>query len=107
MSFPLYETIWTKLNNMELKELSDTDKDNFTELVSKLSSNEHELIYALIRTYQIYNKTLHNFTLHILPFNAKRLKKSIKFDFDKLPRELQHILIEFTKMHQLSVSNLQ
>lgn len=92
-TFPLYNQIQSKIESIELL---DDDKDFFIETVKKLSEKEHELMFALVRTHQIQNN---DSTFYILPYNAKYQKKGIKFDFDRLPVELQNILLEFVRMH--------
>lgn len=91
--FPLYNQITQK---MTVEELSEDDKLFFTNTVENLSKMEHEIIFALIRTHQVQTNES---SRYILPYNAKHQKKGIKFDLNKLPNELQCILLEFVKLH--------
>ncbi len=93
-SFPLFnQLIQKKFPNIGL---NDTDKQMCVHAIKSMSSHEHELIFALIRTYQF--ETNEN-SFHTLPYKSKHQKNGIKFDMDKLPNELQHILYEFTRLH--------
>ena len=95
-TFPLYNSLEEKIPNL-LLDLSSEDKDFFTEAVSTLELTEHELIYALIRYYQIQHET--EDIPSIFPYGGKKLKKGIKFDFEKLPIGLQYILLFFVRLH--------
>jgi hypothetical protein len=91
--FPLYNQLVEKIH---IEELSEDDKIFFTDNIQKLSKTEHEIIFALIRTHQIQTNES---SRYILPYNAKHQKKGIKFDLNKLPNDLQCILLEFVKLH--------
>jgi hypothetical protein len=97
--FPLYNQITQKIT---VDELSEDDKIFFTDTVKNLSNMEHEIIFALIRTHQVQTNTS---SRYILPYNGKHQKKGIKFDLNKLPIELQCILLEFVKLHLNTSSN--
>lgn len=94
-SFPLYDNLCTKI--YPTGELSYQDQEFMAETIKNLSDREHELIYALIRSYQV-NHT-ESSSVYIFPYNAKRLKKGIKFNIQCLPDELQHIILAFLKLH--------
>lgn len=91
--FPLYNQLTNKIQNIELNE---DQKQYFIEQFKILTKNEHELIFALIRMHQMNTK---DSTFYTLPYGAKNQKSGIKFDFEKLPNELQWILYEFIHLH--------
>ena len=95
-AFPLYNQIYCKVKNNDTT-LSEDDKSFFVDTVKTLSATEHEIIFALIRTFQIRNSDAPFY--NILPYHSKHQKKGIKFDFDKLPQKLQQVLFYFTKIH--------
>ncbi len=93
-SLPIYNTIIQNLNT-NLKITSE----NKTELISNIESYEdtHELIFAIIRCYQINNSN----DISNIPFYGKYLKTkhSYKFDVNNVPDKLINMLIEFYKLH--------
>jgi hypothetical protein len=89
--FPLYIQLTSEFT---IKNPNDNDRNLFIERVKKIPKHYHEIIYAIIRTHQILNNKS---SVCILPYNAKRQKRGIKFDFDKLPLELQCILLKYIK----------
>lgn len=91
--FPLYTQLSKKIQDVEL---TDDQKIYFIDHFKNLTKNEHELIFALIRIHQM---NYHDATFYTLPYGAKNQKNGIKFDFDKLPIELQWILYEFIQLH--------
>ena len=101
-SFPLYTQLMDELENPE-EVLADTHKHFLTDNIKKMTEHEHELIYALIRMYQLHNNET---TSCILPYTAKRMKKGIKFDIDNLPVTLQHLLLQFTHTHLKTTNTL-
>ena len=93
-SLPIYNTIIQNLNT-NLKITSE----NKTELISNIEKYEdtHELIFAIIRCYQINNSN----DISNIPFYGKYLKtkQSYKFDVNNVPDKLINMLIEFYKLH--------
>jgi len=94
-TFPLYDNIENKLPKW-IDDLSFEQKDFVISHIEHLSQTQFELIYALIRCYQVNNDEPE---ACIIPYGGKKLKKGIKFDFEKLPTRLQHILHSFLKLH--------
>lgn len=92
-SFPLYTQLSKKVLVGELQE----DKKHLViDKIKSLSKNEHELIFALIRTHQMNSN---DSTFYTLPYGSKNQKNGIKFDFDRFPNELQWILHDFIQLH--------
>ena len=79
------------------QELTIDEKQNLIVGVKKLRKNDHELCYIFIKNY--YKDDLKNtndtILTQTLPYGAKKLKKSIRFDLEKLPTKLQKILIRY------------
>ena len=66
-------------------------------IVKNIDSNGAELIYALIRTYQLENNE--DKSTFKLPYGGKFVKDDMKFDFNELPNELKNILYQFVLIH--------
>jgi hypothetical protein len=92
MSFPLYDRLSDNLSNDDLNPLTNIQKSSFINECKNYSEHEHELIYVLIRIYQT---KYDNVNITSLPYQSKCIKKGIKFDFDKFPQYLQHVLYQF------------
>ena len=87
-NFPLYTSL--KIIN---KDTSKIDGKKFIKMFKKIDPKSHELIYALIRSFQM-EKNIDVLNAD-LPFEGRQLKSGYRFDFDKLPLQLQQILFEF------------
>ena len=87
-NFPLYESL-------KLKKKIKVDKAAFIAKFKNLPVDKHELIYVLIRSYQIDNKI--DILSSSLPFKGVKLrsKNKIKFNFIDFPEQLQLILYHF------------
>lgn len=94
-SFPLYDTLYY---TVELNPAKDEpiDKNKLIKNISSMDTDGHNKIYALIRYYSINN---HPQDIEIIPFSGHFVNDDILFDLDKFPLLLQHILLEFTKLH--------
>lgn len=88
--FPLFDTINRDIPD-ELEEFTANEKEIFISNFKKLNETVHELIYVLIRVYDMKNEG----RPEKLPFNSKEIKAGLKFDFDFLPLRLKHILNKF------------
>ena len=92
--FPLYDSLSKDIKN---RELTVAQKKDFVKKVSQLDQNGHELLYAVIRMYQVENKE--NNTCFALPYNGLFLDSDIKFDLENFPKKLKQILFKFIKIH--------
>ena len=93
-SFPLYSNIKNQVQNKGLI-ITKKIKEQFKKDFKKVDTDSHELIYALIRAYQLdKNINIDN----LLAFKARKLKYGVKYNLDELPEELINILIFFIKM---------
>tara|TARA_B100001769_G_C21681474_1_gene377393 strand:+ start:120 stop:422 length:303 start_codon:yes stop_codon:yes gene_type:complete len=96
-TFPLYNSI-KNITDFS-KELQPKDLLTVSHKIKKLDKSTHELIYALIKSYQIDNKQN---KAHMLPYESKQLKTGVKFDMNNIPKELQCMLSKFLEMHEKS-----
>ena len=92
--FPLYDSLNTNVKN---KDLTVLHKKDFIKKINILDHNGHELIYALIRIYQMENEE--DNTSFTLPYNGSYINKDMKFEMSNLPHKLKHILYKFIKVH--------
>lgn len=97
MSFPLYDNLLEQTNTDRTIEQREVE---FFLSELKHRSDIHELVYAIIRCHQLNHDCIETY---LLPYGGKKLKKGIKFDFDKLPDTLQHLLIAFLRLHRQSI----
>ena len=79
--FPLYKSLKKDINDMKV------DKQDFIKKFKLIDRKSHQLIYILIKSYQIDNKI--NILSSLLPFSGIRLKTkgSIKFSFKQFSRK--------------------
>lgn len=93
-NFPLYDSLSKELSQ---RDLSVKEKTDFTNKVKDINDAGAELIYALIRVYQMENSE--DQSTFKLPFGGKYVKNDMKFDLEQLPNKLKHILYKFLQIH--------
>lgn len=91
MTFPLYQDLMKNTNEVPL---TDEEKDELIKRIKKLDTLGHELVYALIRNYQIEHETTYE-----IPYDGKNLKLGLKFDLEKIPNRLSQIIFKFSEKH--------
>ena len=91
--FPLYDNLSKDIAN---KDLSPSQKRSFIRKIKQIDDNGCELVYVLIRMYQIENDTNTSFTV---PYNGIFSKNDISFDLDQFPNKLKQLLYKFLKVH--------
>jgi hypothetical protein len=92
--FPLYDSL---LKDISSNDLNVTQKRAFLKRIQKIDTDGHELVYALIRMYQVENNEEN--TSFTLPYNGTYVESAICFDLDRLPNMLKQILFKFTGVH--------
>ena len=92
--FPLYDSLSKDLPNVDLTLI---EKKLFIKKIAKIDNNGHELVYALVRMYQVENNEEN--TSFTLPYNGTFVDSDIHFDLDKFPIYLKHILFKFLSVH--------
>jgi hypothetical protein len=93
-NFPLYDNL---IKDLPEEEMTVKQKDKFIKLVKDIDEYGSELMYALIRFYQLENSD--DKSTFKLPYGGKYIKHDMKFDFNELPNELKHILFKFIQIH--------
>jgi hypothetical protein len=90
-NFPLYDNLMAEVESSE--DLNNKQKDEFMKIIVDIDDNTSELIYALIRVYQLENSE--NKNTFTLPYDGKFIDKEVKFDLNELPNQLKQILYKF------------
>lgn len=100
MYFKLYKDLETKLDNLdnldvnEIKILKTPEWiEDFRNKIKKMSQDNINDLYLLIR-FNFLNQTDKDDEKE-LPYSAKKLKSSIKFDLEMMPEKLQKIIVLF------------
>jgi hypothetical protein len=93
-NFPLYDNL---VKDLPSEEMSTKQKDKFMKLIKDIDEKGSELIYALIRVYQLENSE--DKSTFKLPYGGKFIKHDMKFDLNDFPNELKHMLLKFITMH--------
>ena len=93
-NLPLYEILFKETLN---EDLTNKQKDEFMRLIKNIDQNGFEIVYALIRIFQLENND--DKSTFKLPYGGKFDKNDMKFDFNELPNELKHILFKFIQIH--------
>lgn len=97
--FPLYNTL---NKDLPKKDLSLKQKKDFINKTEIIDTQGAELVYALIRAYQILNngETLEE----KLPFEGQKLtENNLEFNISKIPIQLRQLLYKFLCLHIKSV----
>jgi hypothetical protein len=92
--FPLFDSL---SNDIPDKDLTLSQKGLFIKRMNKIDKNGHDLVYALIKMYQVENNEEN--TSFKLPYNGTFIENNINFDLDKFPYDLKHILSKFVNVH--------
>ena len=96
-NFPLYTTLNTNIQN---KDLTVLQKNEFIKKIQELDPKGHELIYALIKCYFLENDSAEPFQI---PYNGKLAKDRIEFNLLDFPPKLKQLLYKFVIIHQQKV----
>jgi hypothetical protein len=92
--FPLYDSLSKDIPNIDL---TLTQKKMFIKRISKIDKNGNDLVYALVRMYQVENNEVN--TDFTLPYNGTFVESDINFDLNKFPTNLKQILFKFLGVH--------
>ena len=96
-NFPLYSSLKSQIK-LE-KKLNVSQKNSFLKKINKMNPAGIELIYIIIRTYELEQNNYKPISSSSLPFEGQFKDSSITFDLDKLPQELSLILYNFMGIH--------
>lgn len=92
--FPLYDNL---SKDIPTTKLNTTQKNSFIKRIEKIDKSGYELVYALIKMYQMENNE--DNTSFTIPYNGKYINNEITFDLDEIPSNLQQILYKFLGVH--------
>jgi len=94
--FPLYDNFIKQLDeNCKENDLQQEQKEELIKNIKIIDKKGSELIYALLRTYQMHNSG----NMSEIPFDGTKKKENIKFDLENFPFELKHLIYKFVQMH--------
>jgi len=97
-NFPLYDNL---LLDICSRDLNTKEKNDFMLKIKSIDENGSELVYALIRVFQMENS--YDTSTFKLPYDGKYSKNDMKFDLNQLPNELKQILYKFVQLHTESM----
>lgn len=95
-NFPLYDTL---ICDLPSKDLTLKQKKDFLTKIETIDLQGAELVYTLIRAYQIYD--LNDNPTVSLPFEGKMLNENsdLEFNISKFPIKLRQLLYKFLHVH--------
>ena len=91
---PLFNSLFQECENSE--NLSEEQIKEMTESVKILHREGHEILFALIRHYQL---KIDQQPIEQEPYDFKTIKSGYKFTMHKLPTKLQIMLKNFVDLH--------
>lgn len=89
---PLYQQL--KKESLSV-DMTVEEKEEFVKLVKTLDESGNEIIYILIRLYELDTTS----KSAELPYGSKFTTKELKFDIENIPIQLRWIIYKFTKKH--------
>jgi len=105
LSFPLYNTLLDYCKTKNITSLSISEKNKFIKGLTKLNQDQIDLIFTIIRIFEIENENRTNsHLLEEIPYNGNIIKEKngcsdISFDFDSFPILLQCMLLRFIELN--------
>lgn len=101
-SFPLYDTLYKEASEIDL---TSKQKDDFMAKIKTIDTAGSELMYALIRMYQM--EMSDDRSTFKLPFEGRFYKNDMKFNLENFPFKLKQILYQFLSIHTRTMSEEQ
>ena len=89
---PVYELLFSQCSDQDL---TPEQKTFFVTNIDRIDTPITDLFYMIIRVY--FNT--HGNTAHALPYDAKVIKKGVKFQLNRLPNKLQQMLFKFLEQN--------
>ena len=102
MSSTLYNNLYNNTENAH-ELVTDEEKDWLCDNIKRLDQKGHELIYAIVKIYDL--KHASNITTGIPMEGKQRKSGGIKFDLDHFPAKLIKMLHLFVDMHLKSLED--
>ena len=96
--FPLFQTVLKQTEGIDENEemMTNEEKLELAEKISKLDKSGHEYIYAIIRNYQLeFDKE----DFEDLPYKVRVKKSGYKWEMHKLPKRLLIMIRYFVELH--------
>ena len=93
-NLPLYDNLMKETTN---DDLTTKQKDNFMKLIKSDDQNGAEIVYALIRMYQLENDD--DKSTFKIPYGGKYIKSDMTFNLIDLPNQLKQVLFKFLQLH--------
>jgi hypothetical protein len=93
-NLPLYDNLIKETKN---EDLTVKEKDTFMKLIKTIDQNGYELVYALIRIYQLENDE--DKSTFKIPYGGKFVKSDMTFNLIDLPNHLKQVLFKFLQLH--------
>jgi|688.fasta_scaffold205021_2 hypothetical protein len=93
ISFPLYDTV---VSGISVESEVSVDLGKLIKNIHSLDQDGKNKVYALIRYYTIQTVSQEESGI---PFGGCFIDNELVFDLKQFPTKLQHILMEFTRMH--------
>lgn len=93
--FPLYDSLYKEAEDTDL---TASQKKSFISKIQNIDIDGYELLYALIRSYQVEVDGIN--TKFDIPYSGKYVNKNdIEFDLSIFPNKLKRILYKFIQVH--------
>ena len=89
---PLYQQLKKEVLSVDL---SVEQKEDLVKTIKSLDEEGNEIIYILIRLYELDSKS----KCDELPYESKFSSKELKFDIENIPTQLRWIIHKFSKKH--------
>jgi len=108
-SFPLFQMIYNNVlskyqeeefqqQTIMMEEISSSQKTKICRIIKEMDEHHMELIFALIRCYQLQ---IDQQSILQTPYHMKKVKPSqYRFDIDQLPTLLHHIILNFVELYE-------
>jgi hypothetical protein len=98
MSFPLYDILLKDCtNNQVIKtDLTFEQKKDLISMISLIDAKGHQNIFTIIRIHGLKTNSGEIFDV---PYDGKKNVHDIKFNLDKLPIIVKHMIYQFVKIH--------
>lgn len=98
-SFPLYDTLISTVQSVPESDMQIVDKNKLIKWIHSLDQDGKNKVYALIRYYDLNHYHCKGNESDFLPFGGHFVNNELTFDLNRFPIVLQHILLEFVKLH--------
>jgi len=99
----IYNNVLSKYQEEEfqdqsIQEISSSQKTKICRIIKEMDEHHMELIFALIRCYQLQ---IDQQSILQTPYHMKKVKPSqYRFDIDQLPTLLHHIILNFVELYE-------